>query len=63
VNFRNILAPRTRTQKERERFRVPRELQREREREGREIVEKSRVVCKVHRDFERGRWSLAAMGR
>jgi hypothetical protein len=61
VNSRNILAPRTRTQRERERFKVPRELQRERE--GREIVEKSRVVCEVHRDFERGRWSSAAVGR
>jgi hypothetical protein len=62
VNSRNILAPRN-VRRERERFRVPRELQREQEKEGREIVEKSRVVCEVHRDFERGRWSSAAVGR
>ncbi len=45
--------------REREGFRVPTELrrerERERERERREVSEKSRVVCKIHRDSERRR--------
>ncbi len=51
LGFQDTYASRER---ERERFRVPRELFGEREREERDF-ENSRVVCKIHKDFERRR--------